>query len=189
MFLSVNYGDTKSLDLFESEETPPPTKKGNSMKKSSRFPKATAATKKKQCKYFFWWYAPIIIFTSPVVAVDGGIHGDSPSGAVCSNVGINDATDVTSSLTVVVMVIPPVAVEEAASWTALNYQVWVICTNFIDCIDRTFDQNYDVFMSVLLFFSDTYEEKSFVTCKICFAGDVYQFKLDKVGGFFVNVFT
>jgi hypothetical protein len=27
MFLSMNHGDTKSVDLFESEETPPPQKK------------------------------------------------------------------------------------------------------------------------------------------------------------------
>ena len=53
MVLSVNHGDTKSLDLFDSEETPPPTKKGNSMTKSSRSPKAAAATKKKQCDFFF----------------------------------------------------------------------------------------------------------------------------------------
>jgi hypothetical protein len=53
MVLSMNHGDTKSLDLFESEETPPPQKKDNSMTKSSRSPKATTATKKKQCEYFF----------------------------------------------------------------------------------------------------------------------------------------
>ncbi len=54
MLLSVNHSDTKSLDLFDSEETPPPPqKKGNSMTKSSRSPKATADTKKKQCEYFF----------------------------------------------------------------------------------------------------------------------------------------
>jgi hypothetical protein len=143
MFLSMNHGDTKSLDLFDSKETPPPHKKGNSMTKSSRSPKATAATKKKQCEYFFFdsMYVPIIIFTSPVVVVDGGIHGDSPSGVVCSGISVNDATDVASLLTVVSMAIPPVAVEEAVSWTALNYQARVICTNAIDHIDRTFDQN------------------------------------------------
>jgi hypothetical protein len=54
MFLSVNHSDTKSLDLFDSEETPPSQKKGNSMTKSSRSPKAAAATKKKQCEYFFF---------------------------------------------------------------------------------------------------------------------------------------
>jgi hypothetical protein len=27
MFLSVNHGDTKSLDLFDGEETPPPQKR------------------------------------------------------------------------------------------------------------------------------------------------------------------
>jgi hypothetical protein len=53
MFLSMNHGDTKSLDLFDNENTLPPHKKGNSMTKSSRSPKATAATKKKQCEYFF----------------------------------------------------------------------------------------------------------------------------------------
>ncbi len=141
MVLSVNHGDTKSLDLFDSEETPPPQKKGNSMTKSSRSPKATAAMKKKQCEYFFWRYVPIIIFTSPVVVIDGGIHGDSPSGVVCSGVGINDATDVASLLTVVLMAIPPMAVEEAASWTASNYQARVICANVINPIDCTFDRN------------------------------------------------
>ncbi len=110
MFLSMNHGDTKSLDLFDSEETPPPHKKGNSMTKSSRSPKAAAATKKKQCEYFFQWYAPIIIFTSPVVVVNGGIHSNSPSGIVCSGIGINNATDVVSSLTVVLTAIPPMAV-------------------------------------------------------------------------------
>jgi hypothetical protein len=71
------------------------------MIKSSRSPKAAAATKKKQCEYFFQWYAPIIIFTSLVVVVDGGICGDSPSGVVCSGIGVNDASDVASLLTVV----------------------------------------------------------------------------------------
>jgi hypothetical protein len=85
---------------------------------------------------------PIIIFTSPVVVIDGGIHGNSPSGIVCSGVGINDATDVASLLTVVLTAISPVAVEEAASWIALNYQARVICANVIDCIDRTFNQNW-----------------------------------------------
>ncbi len=54
MFLSVNHGDTKSLDVFDSEETPPHTKKGNSMMKSSRPQKAATATKRKQCEYFFF---------------------------------------------------------------------------------------------------------------------------------------
>ncbi len=84
---------------------------------------------------------PTIVFTSPVVVVNGGIHGDSPSGVVCSGVGVNDAADVASLLTVVLTAIPPVAVEEAALWTALNYQAHVICTNVIDCIDHTFDRN------------------------------------------------
>jgi hypothetical protein len=141
MFLSVNHGDTKSLDLFESEETPPPHIKGNSMTKSSRSPKAAAVTKKKQCEFFFQWYASIIIFTSPVVVLDGGIHGNSPSGIVCSGVGVDDATDVASLLTVVVMAIPPMAVEEAVPWAVLNYQARVIHANVIDRIDRTFDQN------------------------------------------------
>jgi hypothetical protein len=83
----------------------------------------------------------LIIFTSPVVVVNGGIHGNSPSGIVCSGIGVDDATDVMSLLTVVLMAIPPVAVEEAASWTASNYQARVICANVIDCIDCTFDQN------------------------------------------------
>jgi hypothetical protein len=84
---------------------------------------------------------PIITFTSPVVVVDGGIHGDSPSGIVCCGVGIDNATDGASSLTVVLMAIPPVAVEEVALWTASNYQARVIRANVIDCIDRTFNQN------------------------------------------------
>jgi hypothetical protein len=46
-----------------------------------------------------------------------------------------------SLLTVVLMAIPPVAVEEAASWTSMNYQARVIHANVIDHIDRTFDQN------------------------------------------------
>jgi hypothetical protein len=84
---------------------------------------------------------PIILFTSPVVVVNCGIHGNSPSGVVCSSVGINNATDVMSLLTVVLTAIPPVALEEAALWTALNYQAHVIYANVIDHIDRTFDQN------------------------------------------------
>ncbi len=102
------------------------------MTKSSRSLKAAAATKKKQCEYFFWRYAPIILFTSPVVVIDGGIHGDSPSGLVCSGVGVDDATDVASLLTVVLMAILPVAVEEAALLTALNYQARVIHANVIN---------------------------------------------------------
>jgi hypothetical protein len=90
---------------------------------------------------FFQRYAPIIIFTSPVVVINDGIHGDSPSGVVCSGVGVNNATDVASLLTVVLTVIPPVAVEEAASWTASNYQAHVIHANVINHINRTFDQN------------------------------------------------
>ncbi len=84
---------------------------------------------------------PIIILTSPVVVVNGGIHDDSPSGVVCSGVGIDDATDVASLLTVVLTAIPPVAVEEAALWTASNYQARVIRANVINRIDRTFNQN------------------------------------------------
>ncbi len=141
MFLNVNHGDTKYLDLFVSEATPPPHKKGNSMTKSSRSPKVAAATKKKQCQYFFWQYVPNIKFTSPVVIVNGGIHDDSPSGVVCSGIGFNDATDVTSLLTVVLTAILPVAVEEAASWTLSNYQACVICANVIDRFDCTFDRN------------------------------------------------
>jgi hypothetical protein len=90
---------------------------------------------------FFLQYAPIIIFTSPVVVVDGGIHSNSPSGIFCSGVGVNNATDVASLLIVVLMAIPPMAVEEAALWTALNYQARVIRANVIDPINRTFDQN------------------------------------------------
>jgi hypothetical protein len=81
------------------------------------------------------------MFTSPVVAVDGGIHSNSPSGVVCSSVGADNATDVTSLLTVVMTAIPPVAVEEAASWTASNYQACLICANVINRINHTFDQN------------------------------------------------
>ncbi len=44
-------------------------------------------------------------------------------------------------MTVVLMAIPPVAVEEAALWTALNYQARVIRANVINRIDHTFDQN------------------------------------------------
>jgi hypothetical protein len=84
---------------------------------------------------------PIIIFTSPVVIVNGEIHGNSPSGIVCSGIGVNNATDVASLLTVVLTAIPPVAVEEAALWTVLNYQARVICANVIDRIDCTFDRN------------------------------------------------
>ncbi len=155
LFLSVNHGDTKSLDLFESEETPPPQKKGNSMTKSSRSPKAAAATKKKQCEYFFWQYAPIIIFTSPVVIVDGGIHGNSPSGVVCSGVDVDNATDVASLLTVVVMAIPPMAVEEALLWAVSNYQACAIRANVIDRIYCTFDQNWQCVYVGPAFFSDT----------------------------------
>jgi hypothetical protein len=97
--------------------------------------------KRNSGSIFFQSYAPIIIFTSPVVVLEGGIHDDSPSGVVCSGVGVDDATDVASSLSVVLMAIPPMAVEEAASWTASNYQARVICTNVIDRINRTFDQN------------------------------------------------
>ncbi len=98
---------------------------------------------------------PIIIFTSPVVIIDGGIHGDSPSGVVCSGVGVDNATDVASSLTVVLTAIPPVVVEEAELWTASNYQAHVICTNVIDRIDRTFDQNRQCVYVGPAFFSDT----------------------------------
>jgi hypothetical protein len=76
-----------------------------------------------------------------VVVIDGGIHGNSPSGIVCSGVGVDDVTDVASLLTVVLMAIPPMAVEEAGLWTALNYQARVICANVINCMDCIFDQN------------------------------------------------
>ncbi len=56
-------------------------------------------------------------------------------------VALADATDVASLLTVVLTAILPMAVEEAATWTALNYQACVIHATVIDCIDCTFDQN------------------------------------------------
>jgi hypothetical protein len=90
---------------------------------------------------FFLTVCAYYYITSPVVVVDGGIHGDFPSGVVCSGVSINDATDVGSLLTMVLTVIPPMEVEEAASWTASNYQAHVICANVIDRIDCTFNRN------------------------------------------------
>jgi hypothetical protein len=104
---------------------------------------------------FFRRYASIIIFTSPVVIVNGGIHGNSPSGAVCSGVSIDNATDVASLLTVVLMAIPPMAVEEAVSWTASNYQARVIHANVIDRINHTFDRNQQCVYVGPAFFSDT----------------------------------
>ncbi len=47
----------------------------------------------------------------------------------------------------------------------------------------------DMFTLVRLFFSDTLEEQSFITYKICLTGDVNWFKSDKVVGVFANVFT
>ncbi len=142
MFLSVNHGDTKSLDLFDSEETPLPTKKRQQHDRIKQVPESHCCNEKETVWVFlFQRYVPIIIFTSPVVVVDGGIHGDSPSGVVCSGIGVDGATDVASLLTVLLMAIPPVAVEEAVLWTASNYQVRVICANIIDHIDCTFKQN------------------------------------------------
>ena len=141
MFLSVNHGDTKSLDLLIVKRHPPHKKRQQHDKIKQVLESHHWDEKETVWVFFFWWYASIIIFTSPVVVVNGGIHSDSPSGIVCSGIGINNATDVVSSLTVVLTVIPPVAVEEAASWTASNYQARVICTNVINRIDCTFDQN------------------------------------------------
>jgi hypothetical protein len=121
---------------------PPPTKKRQQHDKIKQVPKSRRCDETETVRVIiFQWYVPIIIFTSPVVIVDGGIHGDSPSGIVCSSIGIDNATDVASLLTVVLMVIPPVAVEEAVLWTVLNYQARVICANVIDCINCTFDKN------------------------------------------------
>ncbi len=143
MFLSLNHGDTKSLDLFDSEETPPPTKKKATAWQNQAGPqKPPLQQKRNSVSIFFWRYAPIIIFTFLVVVIDGGIHGNSPSGIVCSGVGVDDVTDVASLLTVVLMAIPPMAVEEAGLWTALNYQARVICANVINCMDCIFDQNW-----------------------------------------------
>jgi hypothetical protein len=61
----MNHGDTKSLDLFDSEETPPPQKKGNSMTKSSRSPRAAAATKKKQCEHFYFNGMHLLLYLLP----------------------------------------------------------------------------------------------------------------------------
>ncbi len=142
MFLSVNHGDTKSLDLFDSEETPPPTKKRQQHDEIKHVPKSRRCNEKETVwVFFFRRYAPVIIFTSLVVVLNSGIHGDSPSGVVCSGIGVNDDADVASLLTVVLTAIPPVAVEEAASWTASNYQARVNYTNVIDRIDCTFDLN------------------------------------------------
>ncbi len=138
----MNHGDTKSLDLFDSEGTPPPTQKRQQHDKIKQVPKSRRCNKKETVwVFFFGRYAPIILFTSPVVLIDGGIHSDSPSGVVCSGIGVNDATDVTSLLTVVLTAIPTMAVEEAASWTTSNYQARVIHANVINHIDHTFDQN------------------------------------------------
>ncbi len=131
----MNHGDTKSLDL-------PPQKRQQHDKIKQVSESRRCDEKKTVWVYCFRQYVPIIIFTSPVVVVNGGIHGNSPSGVVCSGISIDNATDVASSLTVVLTAIPPVAVEEAASWTAPNYQARVIHANVIDCIDCTFDQNW-----------------------------------------------
>ncbi len=143
MLLSVNHGDTKSLDLFDSEETPPPPQKRQQHDEIKQVPQSHRCNKKETVwVIFFWQYAPIIVFTSPVVVINGGIHGDSPSGVVYSGISVANETDVASLLTVVLMAIPPMAVEEAASWTALNHQARVICANVIDRINCKFNQNW-----------------------------------------------
>jgi hypothetical protein len=126
------------------------------MTKSSRSSKATTGTKKKQCEYFFFDGMHLLLYlllrlSSSMV----GFNGNSPSGIVCSSVCINNATDVASLLTVVLTAIPPVAVEEAASWTESNYQACVICNNIIDLSIVHLIKIDDVFTLVLLFFSDT----------------------------------
>ncbi len=135
----MNHGDTKCLDFFDSEEPPPATKKRQQHDRIKQVPESRHCGKKETVWVFlFQRYAPIIIFTSPVVVVDGGIHG---RGVVCSGIGIDNVTDVASLLTVVLMAIPPVAVEEAASWTASDYQARVICANVIDLCHRSY-QSY-----------------------------------------------
>jgi hypothetical protein len=47
MFLSVNHSDTKSLDLFDSEETPPPTKKRQQHDKIKQVPESRCCDKKE----------------------------------------------------------------------------------------------------------------------------------------------
>jgi hypothetical protein len=47
MFLSLNHGDTKSLDLFDSEETPPPTKKWQQHDKIKQVPESRRCDEKE----------------------------------------------------------------------------------------------------------------------------------------------
>ncbi len=133
---------TPHLWIFSRVKRHPPHKKNPTAWQNQAGPRKPPLWQKKTgWVFFFQRYAHIIIFTSLVVIVNGGIHGNSPSGIVCSHIGINNATDVASSLTLVVTAIPPMAVEEAASWAALNYQVRVICANVINRIDPSFNWN------------------------------------------------
>jgi hypothetical protein len=47
MVLSVNHGDTKSLDLFDSEETPPPHKKRQQHDEIKQVPESRHGNKKE----------------------------------------------------------------------------------------------------------------------------------------------
>jgi hypothetical protein len=47
MFLSVNHGDTKSLDLFDNEETPPPHKKRQQHDEIKQVPESRRCDKKE----------------------------------------------------------------------------------------------------------------------------------------------
>ncbi len=132
---------TPNLWIFLIVKRPPPQKKATAWRNQAGPQKLPLRQKRNSVSIFFWRYAPIIIFTSPVVVLNGRIHGNSPSGVVCSGIGVNDAADAASLLTVVLTAIPPMAVEEAALWTALNYQAHVICANVINRINPTFDQN------------------------------------------------
>jgi hypothetical protein len=114
---SVNHGDTKSLDLFDSEETPPPpTKKGNSMTKSSRSPKAAAATKKKQCEFFFYGIHLLLYL---LLRLSSSMVGFTATPPVALFVAASASTMQLMSrhcLPVVLMAIPPMAGVEEAVW-------------------------------------------------------------------------
>ncbi len=142
MFLSMNHGDTKSVDLFESEETPPPQKKAKAWQNQAGPWKPPLWRKRNSVSFFFDGMRLLLYLLLQLLPSMVGFTATPPVDVVCSSVGINDATDVVSSLTVVVMVISPVAVEEAASWTTSNYQARVIHTNVINHIDHTFDWNW-----------------------------------------------
>ncbi len=156
MFLSMNHSDTKSLNLVDSEESSPPTKKRQQHDEIKQVPKSCRCDEKETVwVFFFQRYAPIIIFTSPVVVVNGGIHGNSPSGLVCSGVGVDDATDVASSLTVVLTAIPPWQwrKQHRGQHQPIKW-VWFALMLFIVSIVHSIEID-NVFTLVLLFFSDT----------------------------------